>query len=327
MNKPLLSICILTYNHPQDFARLMRSLTSQINKNPNIEIVIRDDSSNDETEKIVKDNSSLVNIRYFKGKKLGFDRAVMFLLENANGDYVWFWGDNDVMTPGTASHIISLLKKYPEISFIWPNFKVVGYEETAVNLGEDRFFRDNNEVLEKVANFLGFITGIFLKREKALSGITGAQKFLDTEFIGIYLAMHVLSQEGRAYFLKEPSIICHPTPPEQHFYDGFSVFAVHYFNIVKSFEGKFRRKSIKKMLAKNFANVWRGILVTRGKGLWYGLGSPSTKVSVIAKLYWNFYGFWVALPFLLLPRFIERPIYRFYKLFFSHRKLRFLNKS
>jgi len=50
-NPPILSICMLVYNQPEDVQRLLGSISSQIDER--VEIVIRDDSSNDNTKKIV----------------------------------------------------------------------------------------------------------------------------------------------------------------------------------------------------------------------------------------------------------------------------------
>ena len=53
---------------------------------------------------------------------------------------------------------------------------------------------------------------------------------------------------------------------EDVFYRGFQVFGVNYFNIVQEFRGKLNKKTIKKILAKNFSHIWRGALVSHARG-------------------------------------------------------------
>ena len=82
-----LSICIPTYNRPKAFKRLLSRLLPQIDGR--VEIVIRDDSPNDDTKKIFYSLIEDINIshKYFHDSKIGLDAAVLFLLENASGDY------------------------------------------------------------------------------------------------------------------------------------------------------------------------------------------------------------------------------------------------
>ena len=95
MNEILLSICIPTYNRPNKLKRLLKQIESQFSIY--VELVIRDDSEKDETSTIVDNFKKETNIRtnYFRGKKIGLDAANLFLLENANGKFIWYFGDDD----------------------------------------------------------------------------------------------------------------------------------------------------------------------------------------------------------------------------------------
>ena len=61
-NNILLSICIPTYNQPQKVKRLLKSLLPQIS--PEVEIIVCDDSSNFETENIIKEYLGKTSIKY-----------------------------------------------------------------------------------------------------------------------------------------------------------------------------------------------------------------------------------------------------------------------
>lgn len=324
-NDILLSICIPTYNQPQEVRVLLKSLLRQ-KITSEVEIIMRDDSTNFETEKIVKEYSAKIPINYFKGEKLGIDKAILFLTEKAKGKYIWWIGDDEV-DDGGVEHVLTTVKKFPDISFILVNCRDFNRGEATLRLGNDRFFKDNNEVLEGVANVLGFISITIFKREMSLSGIEPSKKYIGSEFVNLYLVLHVLSQKGRIYFLSKPYLINHlKEHGEDVYYRGFQVFGVNFFNIVQEFRDKLDKKTIRKILAKNFSHIWRGALVNqvRGQNVRIGFGSPIFKP--ICKLYWSFPEFLIALPFLVMPRFINRFFYKIYKLFFSHRKWRFGKK-
>ena len=64
-DKIKLSICIPTYNRPRAFKRLLSHLLPQIDNR--IEIVVRDDSPNDDSKKIFHSlvNNTKINYKYF----------------------------------------------------------------------------------------------------------------------------------------------------------------------------------------------------------------------------------------------------------------------
>ncbi|MED2584342.1 glycosyltransferase family 2 protein, partial [Bacillus thuringiensis] len=86
----LVSVLIPTYNRPRYFEKALCSVLEQTY--PNIEIIVGDDSTNDETEKVLQKylcNHS--NIIYIKNRStLGqFENALM-LFHEANGEYINF---------------------------------------------------------------------------------------------------------------------------------------------------------------------------------------------------------------------------------------------
>ncbi|AWX58582.1 glycosyltransferase [Brevibacillus brevis] len=95
-NLPLVSILIPTYNRPQLFELALRSALGQTY--PNIEVIIGDDSTNDETERLIKKYvSQFKNIRYVKneGNVRKFQKHLM-LFDLANGEYVNYLTDSDL---------------------------------------------------------------------------------------------------------------------------------------------------------------------------------------------------------------------------------------
>ncbi|MBN2198085.1 glycosyltransferase family 2 protein [Candidatus Wolfebacteria bacterium] len=311
----LLSICIPTYNWPKKLKQLLKNIISQ--NSSDIEIVIGDDSNNLKTKEMIRNDFSMKQVRYYRNKhkeishksSLNFDKNVLSITKKARGKYVWWFGDEEIK-PGAITYVLNIIKKNPEISLIWINFRGLNNLLPARNFGGDKFFKDKNYVLEEISNELGFLSSIVFKKDKILNINTdNMNRFIGSGFINIYLVMHILSQEGKFYYIDYPYIICHPTPIEKHSYGGFEVFGINFYHIVRNFENQFKRKSIKKMLAKNFGHVWRGILVCWLKGY----DTPKGKFKNMFKFYWNFPEFLIAGPLFLMPKFVTKFFYFVYK--------------
>ncbi len=325
-SKFLLSICIPTYNRPREFERLLSGLAPQIT--PEVELVIRDDSTNLETheffEKLKVGKGWHVN--YIKGEKIGIDAANLLLVERAQGKYIWWFSDDDEIRPNALSRVLELVKKYPDITFMWVNFDFQVAGNPAVNR-EEGFFKDGNEVLEVLGTNIGLLSSLIFSRKDGLPAMPLAKKHIvGFSFAQLVLIFHVLSGGGKLFFLRGPYILCHPTTPEEFkreatktgkiINETFKTYAVDFYNIVHEFDGKFSARAIKKILSINFAAAWRGLII-RWIGGW---DMPTGKRWTMFKLYWNFPEVWLAMPILLLPLSINRFLYRIYRVFFSHRK-------
>ncbi len=309
----LLSICIPTYDRPKQVERLLRELPPQLV--PGVEVIIRDDSSNNETERLIESHRADPRIRYFRGERMGVDRAILFLVKEAKGEYVWLFGD-DEMVDGAAGYIISVLKRFPKISFMYLNARSSNSEQAAFDFGEDRFFLDRNEVIEKIGHLLTFISALVFKRSEALTGVRQSEKYADSALLDFYLVLHILSGTGRFYFINKPLIITDPKMPDEPlWYDSYRVFIVNVSNILHEFDGKFRKESIRRLLKEHFGRILKAILVYRVKSYTHDWGSESIKTGNLLRFMWSFPEFWMSLPFLMMPRAVLRPVYRAYKSF------------
>ena len=105
--KPLLSICIPTFNRYKELKRLINS----IDKNKDIELVIVDDGSKDETANIFSEFNHKFIIKYIYQINLGRAWALYKAINNANGDYTIIMDSDDYFTPNAISKIIKSIKK------------------------------------------------------------------------------------------------------------------------------------------------------------------------------------------------------------------------
>ena len=315
----ILSICIPTYNRSKQLKRLLSNLVPQLEKN--IEILIRDDSNNDLTKNVVDSFFNLdaqPNVRYIRWEKIGADAATLFLLENARGKFVWFYGDDDQIEPGAVAYVLNILYIY-QIDYIWINFRY-GTNNTALPITEDRYFKDNNEVLVLTGRSIGFLSSILIKREKALMYLTLAKQYIyGFAFAVLIPVLGILRAENKLFLICKPLVINNPTTNEEIKLitnnngiiknDGFFVYGIYLKNILKIFENNFDKNAVRFFIKKNFRQTWMGMVVGYC-GEW---DTPKGKKIQMIKHYWNFPEIIIAIILLLLPRKLVNYIYLIYK--------------
>ena len=141
-DKPILSICIPTYNRADYLKECLDSVVAQFDGREirdNVEVVISDNASSDNTCELAEEYcKKFNNIKYFRNNKnVGFDLNVINVVEKANGEYCWYMGDDDVIGGNNLRFVVDFLKKYDIAAF---TFKSAPLEEI------DRFVK--NKILE-----------------------------------------------------------------------------------------------------------------------------------------------------------------------------------
>lgn len=116
----LLSICIPTYNRPEYLKNCLTSICAQ--KSKNFEVCISDNASNIDIYKIIKPFKKKIKIRYRRNKKnMGLAMNVYNVALMAKGEFIWFLGDDDLVTNGSIIYLLKLIKRNNKINFFWLN--------------------------------------------------------------------------------------------------------------------------------------------------------------------------------------------------------------
>lgn len=309
---PLLSICIPTYNQPDSVRRLLEAYSEQ--SDLSVEVIICDDSGNDDTWKVVEQFDGRFSIKYIRRSRGGLDSAVLELVEEATGDYVWWIGD-DVILPGVVPRILGLLATNPDLSFVWLNSCDIDEPNSVVfSEADTAFFEDRNYLLRYDIGVLGFITATLFRRSVAKLHLESAKKHVGSSFACLYLILSVLSEPGGLAIVGQPCFASRSKPcGEVRWYDQFEVFGINLFKIASQFEHVFERKVLRRALASNMVQVMKAVAVERAMGLKTGFASPSVSIWPLWMHYFDYWKFWVYMPLLLLPRPILKFLYRFYK--------------
>ena len=111
MNTPLVSILIPTYNRPEYLRRAVESCLAQTY--PNFEIVITDNSTNDDSAKMLSKFTD-PRIRYYKNEgNIGAVNSSNRAVELSQGKYVKFLMDDDLLKPRCLELMVGALGKNP----------------------------------------------------------------------------------------------------------------------------------------------------------------------------------------------------------------------
>ena len=118
-SQPLVSILIPTYNGEQFLSKAIQSALDQTYSN--LEIIISDDGSTDETVKIAesfKDNCS-IPYRIITHSNYGLVKNLNFCIQQAQGKYIKFIFQDDWLEPNCIEEMVNLAEQDPEIGLVF----------------------------------------------------------------------------------------------------------------------------------------------------------------------------------------------------------------
>ena len=116
----LLSICIPTYNRPENLKNCLDSIAKQVCTD--FEVCISDNASKVDIAKTIQPYKKKFKIRFKRNKKnLGFAMNVLNVSLMARGKFIWFLGDDDLLTKNSLNFLTKLIKKNKKINFFWIN--------------------------------------------------------------------------------------------------------------------------------------------------------------------------------------------------------------
>lgn len=121
MSDKLVSICIPTYNGGRFIKETLESIKAQTYKN--IEVIVTDDCSKDETLKICEayDFVKIFHNEERQGLVGNWNRAV----SKASGDYIKLIGQDDILAPESIEKQVKALESHPDATISIGDAKVI----------------------------------------------------------------------------------------------------------------------------------------------------------------------------------------------------------
>jgi abequosyltransferase len=202
-NEFLLSICVPTLNRAHYLGGLLHNIFEQscCCDIKDLEIVIVDGGSIDDTEKISKEYMKKgLNVTYFKRHfKCGIDRDILKSIEIARGKYCWLFSDDDRINHNGIKTVINKLQEHEELSGCFCNR--LPYDDKMKHrvpeiklwphklLKKDRLFNNKDSCFYYFGMDLGFISSQIVNRRLWLKTID--MKNLD-EYYNCYLMVYII---------------------------------------------------------------------------------------------------------------------------------------
>lgn len=115
MSRPLLAICIPTYNRAEPLARLLGRLHEELGDATDVVVLIADNASPDGTPELLADAAArMPSLRVHRqAENLGALGNTRWLVANApDCEYLWIFGDDDEPEPGAVAYACELLRAH-----------------------------------------------------------------------------------------------------------------------------------------------------------------------------------------------------------------------
>lgn len=118
MANPLISVCIPTYNGAKYIEAALASIYKQTYTN--IEIIISDDASSDNTLDLIKNykEDSIFPIRIYHHKPSGIGANWNHCISQATGAYIKFLFQDDLLEPSCITDMVQVFEENPNIGLV-----------------------------------------------------------------------------------------------------------------------------------------------------------------------------------------------------------------
>lgn len=305
MNNILLTIAIPTYNRSAFLTRNLEYLFLQKQYLEQVEIIVSDNASVDDTETVVEEfiKNGLV-IKYIKNEvNKGADFNIIQCYKEAKGIYILTMGDDDALLNGALQSIIEIIGKHDKIGSIFLNSVDI---DNANNTKYEKinYFTFNNieEYLKNVTYFVTFISANIINRE-ALENID-FDKWSDSLLVQVPVILNAIKIKGASNVVVYTEILAIQTENSGG-YNIFKVFGQNFNNILQDVfsDDDMYRKIIINDLFIRFFPFW----VLRLKKSTFFLNLSSREI--INLIDYNLY-FWIfTYPILILPRPFDNAFY------------------
>lgn len=172
---PLVSIMIPTYNRPQLFEKTLQSAMAQTY--PNIEILVNDNSTNDETQHLMEKYIADDRIRYFRNREAKCKADNFLPFESmSSGEYLQWCMDDDLLLSDKLACMAPVLRDNPQVALVTSQRGFIDVQGYRLPEMERKIIADDSpwkcfvneymgrRMLIEICNFVGEPTAALFRR-------------------------------------------------------------------------------------------------------------------------------------------------------------------
>lgn len=320
-NRIKLSFAIPTYNGARYIREALDGIISQFdNIEENIEIVISDNASVDQTPEIIREYQKKHSfIRYFRNKEnLGPDKNCYLAVQRSRGEFVWLFSDDDELRPGAIKKVLNVLKANKNLAAIFVNFRsydaiLKQYDAPPVlRIQKDRLFERADDFLSQVQLKATFVSSLVVCR--SLWEAAKPEEYIGSNCLH-YATLLTLIKGRCSYCIAEPYVKHMARPGYIRSGDSAERSMRCIITWMKVINGLFKKgyakTSINKVKRAFLRHLPMELIVHKKNGL---ILKKELIKEMIAQF--KFYpSFWlIDLPLLLVPNFFHKIAFKIYKL-------------
>jgi glycosyltransferase involved in cell wall biosynthesis len=147
---PKVSVIIPTYNRAHLIKQSVQSVLEQSYQN--FEVIIVDDGSSDNTEKVIRDLGNPEKIIYRYQENQGRSNARNHALQIATGQYITFLDSDDIYLPNKLQMQVEYLDAQPEVGMVYAS--AICEDESGNSLGFQYHASAHGYIYEQVAFYI-----------------------------------------------------------------------------------------------------------------------------------------------------------------------------
>lgn len=129
---PFLSICIPTYKGAHYLKVTLEAVLPQAAQiGDNVEVVVLDDVSPDDTPAVAHDAQKHGPFRYIRNEtNLGIVKNEVYgVLRHVRGEFVWVWNQHCLLHPGALARVLKVVEEQRHLEALYANFRCARYPE------------------------------------------------------------------------------------------------------------------------------------------------------------------------------------------------------
>lgn len=224
--QPLLSICIPTRNRADVLKLCLDSIVEDPAFSDEIEIIVSDNCSTDNTENVVLSYSEKnKNIKYFKNEvDVGGDRNILLSLERGNGIFLKIHNDYSIFSKSALSFLLDLIKE----NIVQ---KPVIYFHNTCNERDAIIFTDLNDLLKKEGHGMSWI-GCYGYWKEDFQNFEERDRRINTMFQQVDWFIRSFKKKKKIIYLSKNLSTRYPFKSKQ---GGYNFIEVHTKNYLIQF--------------------------------------------------------------------------------------------